>query len=141
MTTFSALEALAGLSHQEAADYLSVRIDTVQSWASGRRRCPQGAIERLIDLIRDQESTAAETMAKIAADGAVAEEWFDLVCPSDDHRARVLGWPSVGAWAAMTARIIAGSPRNVRIVTRESKPTTACAGIVPGRNMPEIPNE
>lgn len=37
MNAFEAMRLRCGLTQQEAADYLKVRLDTVKSWSSGRR--------------------------------------------------------------------------------------------------------
>ena len=42
ITLFAACLKLVGLSHEEAAQYLGSRKDTVSSWANGRRQVPDG---------------------------------------------------------------------------------------------------
>ncbi len=124
MTPFALLEALAGLSHREAAEFHKVRPDTVQSWATGRNRCPDGALNELRALIGAQERAAAQAIDIIKDE---APEAVDLGFPADDAEARSLGWPCVGAWAAMAARIIADSPLPVRLVARGATPASAAA--------------
>ena len=112
MTPFALLAALAGLSHREASELLSVRLDTVKSWSSGRNRCPPGALAELKRLIARQERAAREALAMIER-GKPAE--IELGYLADDDEARTLGWPCIGAWGAMAARVIAGSPAPVSL--------------------------
>lgn len=60
MTPFALLLDRCGLSHREAAAYLSVRLDTVRSWSLGRNRTPPGVIEELRLLYRRIELAAVE---------------------------------------------------------------------------------
>lgn len=126
MTPFSLLESLAGLSHREARELLSVRLDTVKSWSSGRNRCPPGALAELKRLIARQERAAREALAMFER-AKTAE--LELGYPADDDEARTLGWPCVGAWGAMAARVIAGSPDPVSLAPRGSTPANAPAGV------------
>lgn len=64
-TTFSAAIAICGLSQQEAADYLDVRLDTVKSWSAGRNPPPEGAWQMLSDLYRRIEDAADYASAQI----------------------------------------------------------------------------
>ena len=124
MTPFALLESLAGLSHREAAEFHRVRIDTVKSWAVGRNACPAGPLIELRALIVEQDRAARETTAIIKR-GKPDE--IELGYPADDHEAQALGWPCVGAWAAMAARIAAATDIPVRFVPRGSTPPTAAA--------------
>jgi len=124
MTAFALLESLAGLSHREAAEFHRVRVDTVKSWAVGRNNCPRGALDELRALIKMQERAARETLAIIKR-GRPDE--IELGCPSDDHEARSLGWPCVGAWAAMAARVAAATDRPIILVPRGSTLASAAA--------------
>ncbi len=127
MTRFSLLAALAGLSHREAAEFHRVRIDTVKSWAVGRNNCPPGPLAELRALIAAQERAARETLAIIER-GKPDE--IELGYPSDDHEARSMpggGWPCVGAWAAMAARILAATDRPAHFVPRGSTLSSAAA--------------
>ena len=124
MTPFALLESLAGLSHREAGEFHGVRIDTVKSWATGRNNCPPGPLGELRALIAMQERAACETLAIIKRGGAAE---IELGYPSDDREARSLGWPCVGAWAAMAARIVAATELAARLVPRGSTSATAAA--------------
>ena len=53
MTLFGALLRRLGLSQSDASTYLDVRLDTVKSWASGRRRVPSSVIGELRELNRE----------------------------------------------------------------------------------------
>jgi hypothetical protein len=124
MTPFALLASLAGLSHREAGDFLSVRPDTVQSWAIGRRECPPGPLDELRGLIARQKKAADEALQLVVQN---APDEIELGFPAGDSEARDLGWPCVGAWGAMAARFIAACPARVRLVPRGSTPATAAA--------------
>lgn len=123
MVPFAMLLGLTGLSQREAADFLDARLDTVKSWSSGRNRCPDGVIEDLSDLAERQERAADEAINAIteAPEGADVEIGY----PVDDVEAQALGWPCVGAWKGMAARVVAFSDKPVRLVPRGSTLATA----------------
>lgn len=130
-TPFALLLQLSGLSHREAADYLAVRLDTVKSWSSGRNPCPDGAIADMRWLIAQQERTAAETLAQIAQlkTDHGSPDAIELGEPLDDDEAQSIGWPCVGAWRGMAARVVANAPQGftIQIVPRGSTPATRAA--------------
>ena len=128
-TPFSLLVLLAGLSQREAGDFLGVRIDTVKSWSSGRNRCPDGALADMRRLVAQQERTASEALAQIEhmESGHGLPDAIELGEPVDDDDARSIGWPCVGAWRGMAARVVAGTDRPVEIVPRGSTPATRAA--------------
>jgi len=113
MTPFSVLCGLCGLSQREVAELVKARLDSVKSWASGRRGCPGGVMEDLRLLAQRQERAAAVALAQIIAAGV---EEVELGYAADDHEARALGWPCVGAQAGAFARIVAGAPAGVRVI-------------------------
>jgi transcriptional regulator with XRE-family HTH domain len=125
LTPFALLTRLAGLSLSEAARFLGVRRDTVNSWSSGRNRTPPGVLAQLRDLVAMQERAAAEALRLIAS--AESEAEIELGYPADDHEAQALGWPCVGAWFGMAARVVAGTDRPVILVPRGSTVATAAA--------------
>lgn len=140
MTPFALLVSLAGLSHREAAAFHRVRLDTIRSVSTGRRsRASDGMITELRRLIAAQERAAAENIAVIAARLTAAEaagQPLDAVVigfPSDDHEAQALGFPCVGAWQAMAARVVAWSPVPVRLVARGADLATAGASAAHGK--------
>lgn len=99
MTPFALLEHLAGLSHREAAEFHGVRIDTVKKWSTGDTPCKPSVLAELRSLIERQE---------LAACAAVELGHTELDDgPADDAEARLRGWPCVGAWSAMAARVLA----------------------------------
>jgi hypothetical protein len=110
MTPFAALLKLAGLSHREAGVFLGIREQQCKDMASGRRRTPPGVIVELSGLIRRQEAAATVGLSQIEDGDA---ETIAIPSPANDAEAAALGWPSVGAWGAMAARIIAGARRPV----------------------------
>lgn len=69
MTTFAASIRLCGLSQQEAAEFLGVRVDTIKSWSAGRNPVPQGVWQMLADLWRRIEDAADNAAASIETDG------------------------------------------------------------------------
>lgn len=129
MTPAALLIALAGLSHREAGGVCRVRIDTIRSWSAGRNRAPPGALNDLRALIARQERAAAEAVAQIAAlvQTRGAPDEIEIGYPADDYEAQSLGWPCVGAWQAMAARVIATAPVRIVLVPRGSTPATAAA--------------
>ena len=127
MTPFALLLGAAGLSHREASDFLQVRLDTIHAWSSGRNNCRPAVLSELRDLIQKQERAAREAIAQIEQARALdpAAE-IELGYPTDDYEAENLGWPCVGAWRAMAARVlVAALP--VRLVPRGSSLATAAA--------------
>lgn len=125
MTSYALLMQVCGLSLREAAELHAVRPDTVKSWSAGRNRPPPGVIAELRALARLIARAADEAAAMIADMPEGAD--IELGYPADDHEARALGWPCVGAWRALAARIIAATDRPVRLVPRGSTGATAAA--------------
>lgn len=70
-TVFSAALKLCGLSHNEAAEYLEVRPDTVHNWSVGRRAVPGGVWDQLAelfdDIYRESEDSAGRNLPGSAA--------------------------------------------------------------------------
>lgn len=135
MTPAAMMITLAGLSHREAAEFLGIRLDTVQSYfrRTGAKSAPTGMLNELRRLIALQQRAADETLTLIAnkmeatkAAGDVLSE-IDIGFPADDYEAQALGFPCVGAWQAMAARVVAGSAVPIRLVPRGTNPATAGA--------------
>jgi hypothetical protein len=74
------------------------------------RRTPPGVIVELSGLVGRQEAAAAVILSQIEGHGG---EPIAISRPANDAEAAALGWPSVGAWGAMAARIVALSPRRI----------------------------
>lgn len=132
MTPLSLLIQACGLSIAEAATFLSVRPDTVEQWARGRRSPHPENIERLralYDSISNAVLAAVEQIDAVMPEGATCEIGY----PVDDHEAQTLGYPCVGAWRAMAAIVIAELDRPVRLVPRGSTPATAAAADAHGK--------
>lgn len=126
MTTLAALLIdRCGLSQREAADVLAVSINTVKSWMAGRASPRPGVIAELRTLYATIERAAGEALAVIAANPDAGE--IELGLASDDDEARGLGWPCVGAQAAMLGLVAARCGRPVRVVPRGSTIATAAA--------------
>jgi hypothetical protein len=123
---FSLLADRCGLSHREAAELHGVRLDTVKSWSAGRNRAPDGVIAELRNLYASIERAAAEA-GEIIRSKAPPDAPIELGLSADDYEARLLGWPCVGAHAAVLGIIAAHVLRPVVIVPRGSTAATAAA--------------
>lgn len=124
MTPFSILRQACGLSQREAAELLGVRLPTVKQWDT-TRQAPDGAIADLRGLyatIRRAADEAFDSMRQVPI-GAEIEIGY----PADDHEARALGFPCVGAWRAMCGTAVARLPHRIVLVPRGSTPGTAAA--------------
>lgn len=134
-TAYALLLDRCGLSQREAAAFHGVRLDTVKSWSSGRNRAPAGAIEELRALYARIERAATEALAQIAALARSHCEpaEIELGLASDDHEAQALGWPCVGAHAAVLGLIAARAGLPVRIVPHGSTAASAAAADAHGR--------
>lgn len=124
MTPFAILIQFAGLSQREAAAFLNLSPSSIDKMARGVRSTPEGIVNELCDLIERQDVAADQALALIVDTGA---ESIELGYPADDHEAQHLGMPSVGAWAAMAARVIANSGTKVVLAPRGSTLSTAAA--------------
>jgi hypothetical protein len=129
---FDLLIQACGLSQRRAADILKVRIDTIKSWASGRRQAPQEVLADLSALVVRIETEAAQLLAQIddLADQHGEHAEIELGIASDDAEARSIGWPCVGAQRASLALVVArGMERGYRfrLVPRGSTVATAAA--------------
>jgi hypothetical protein len=130
-TLYGLLLQACGLSHREAAALHGVRLDTINSWSSGRRETPAGVIADLRALYRSIAGAAAnhaETLREAPDDCAI-----ELGYPAHDHEALALGFPSIGAWRAMAAIVVAQTDRPMILVPRGSTPATAAAVDAHGR--------
>ena len=125
MTAFALLLDRCGLSHREAADLCAVRLDTVRSWSSGRNPAPPGIYAELRRLYAQQQHAASDALVALAQ--APAEAAIELGIAADDHEAQSIGWPCVGAQAAMLGMVVARASRPIRIVPRGSTSATAAA--------------
>ncbi len=102
-TAYALILNRCGLSHTAAAAYLDVRPDTVSSWSSGRNAAPPGVWEQLRALYHQIDRAAAEAVQSIGWGPDVIE----LGLASTDEEARSLGWPCVGAHAAVLGLVAA----------------------------------
>lgn len=121
-TTYALILDRCGLSLREAAEFHGVRPDTVKSWRLGRRAAPPGALAELRALYTRIERAAGEALKEIARQRAGAVE---LGLASDDAEARALGWPCVGAQAAVLGLVAARAKASITVVPRGSTPATA----------------
>ena len=129
MTPIALLINLAGLSQREAAIVLSASPSSVDKMARGVRSAPPGVIAELRSLISQLEhaaATALQQATQLALDHG-APEFVELGYPADDYEAQQLGWPNVGAWRGMAARVVAASPWPVKLVPRGATVGTAAA--------------
>jgi hypothetical protein len=125
ITAYALLLDRCGLSHREAANLHGVRPDTVKSWSAGRNPAPDRVIADLRDLYGRIERAAEEALRLIASRPATDDVELSLV--NDDAEAQSLGWPAVGAQAAMLGLVAARGVRPMRIVSRGSTPASAAA--------------
>ena len=123
MTLIATILRGCGLSQREAADFLGVRLDTLKSWSAGRNPTPQGALDQLHELATRQEQVASEAVEIWQEQGEPSQ--IEIGIASDDHEAQSLGWPCVGAHAAVARRVWEILPQGVavRIVPRGSTAT------------------
>ncbi|ADZ70120.1 hypothetical protein [Polymorphum gilvum] len=124
MTPFTLLLQLSGLSQREAADFLGASPSSVDKWARGARTAPDGVLDELRDLIDRQVEAAGQAL------DLIEEKKMDRVeigFPAGDDEARALGWPCVGAWKGMAARVVAESGLPTDLVPRGSTVATAAA--------------
>lgn len=126
ITATALLLERCGLSHREAAEFLSVRPDTVKAWCAGRNPTPPGVTATLRGLYTRIERAAAEALDVIARDGTGADV-IELGLAGDDDEAQALGWPCASVHAAMLGIVVARAGRPVRLATRGQSPATAGA--------------
>lgn len=89
-------------------------------------------IAELRSLYAKIEKAATEALAVIAvAPGEV--DVIELGVSADNHEAQSLGWPCVGAHAAVLGLVAARCGQPVRIVPRGSTVATAAAADAHGR--------
>lgn len=125
-TTLALLINRCGLSQREAAEFLSSSPSHIDKASSGKRSTPPGQIAELQELYASIESAAAEAVA--AMSGIPAGAAIELGYAADDHEARDLGWPCVGAQRAMLGIVVARlAGREIRLVPRGSTVGTAAA--------------
>lgn len=129
MTPIFALLTLSGLSQREAAAFLGVTLSSVDKMSRGIRGAPDGVIRDLSRLIQTQECMAERALDLIdeAVKSGKLSGPVELGFPSDDQEAQSLGLPTVSAWAAVAARVIAACEWPVQLVPRGSTPATARA--------------
>ncbi|RKF23390.1 hypothetical protein D6851_02655 [Altericroceibacterium spongiae] len=77
-TLYSACLSRLGLSRSEAAKLHGVRIDTINSWATGRRPVPEGAWDDLRqreDLIIERAETIRELWEDAGEPKEISAKW------------------------------------------------------------------
>jgi hypothetical protein len=126
MTPFKLLLNLSGLSQREASDYLNISKSTVDKLSREKFKANEGIIKELRNLIAKQHSAANKALALIHEQAAMPT-YIEIGYPANDREAQTLGWPSVGAWSAMTARIISQCSIPIVFVPGGSIISTAAA--------------
>lgn len=124
MTPFFLLLQLSGLSQREAASFLHAPASAVDKWARGVRTAPDRVLAELKSLIARQDDAAEQALIFIDKQYVTS---IEIGFPVDDHEAQSLGWPCVGAWRGMAARVIANCQLPIDLVPRGSTPATAMA--------------
>ena len=74
---FRALRELCGITQQQAADDLGVRVRTVKRWESGEVPAPDDAVRYIADAAADHTRAVRERVGEIAAR---ADPGADEVC-------------------------------------------------------------
>lgn len=128
MTTEIALLAnRCGLSNREAAAFLDVRLDTFNSWSSGRNPAKPGPTQELRHLYQTIDRAARQAIATIA-EKAPAGSDIELGYCADDYEAQRLGFPFASVHRAMLGIVVAAlDGYNVRLSPRGSTIGTAAA--------------
>ena len=101
MTLFGALREAAGLSLQEAADFHGVRLDTIKSWTSGRRRAPPDAINKFRALLASQEVESLKLAPEVSN---LSAEALAAMLTSDTTADAAIGWPSASVYNTILCR-------------------------------------
>lgn len=115
MTPFILLLQLSGLSQREAASFLKSSPSSVDKWARGVRTAPDGVLDEMRTLISKQSEAADEALDLLDQQHP---DLVELGYPSDDREAQSLGWPCVGAWKGMAARVVAECQSPVSLIPR-----------------------
>ena len=131
-TPFALMLQACGLSLPEAADLHGVRLDTVESWSAGRRPAPRPVLAALAALATRIEAAATAALDEIAriAEKLGPAEAVELGLAADDHEARRLSFPCVGAHRAVLVRVLAAGiadGHHFKIVPHGSTSSTATA--------------
>lgn len=104
MTPFGLLLKLSGLKQAEAAAFLDVAPVTIDKMARGARSTPSGIMAKMRALIADQQRAADEMLDFL---DQMEPPEVEIGYPADDVEAQHLGLPTVSAWSAMIARVVA----------------------------------
>jgi len=124
MTPFGLLLKLSGMTQAEAAAYLNVSKVSVDKMARGQRGTSAGVLAQMRELIRQQQAAADEFMEMV---DEMSPPEIELGYPADDYEAQQLGMPTISAWMAIAARVIAEADVPVILVPRGSDLVTAAA--------------
>ena len=132
MNLYKALLDVSGFTQKGAADFHSVRLDTVKSWCGGRNQAPVGVISALADLIERMSTAIDEAIAQIDEMQTQhgSPQTIELGFCADDFEAEALGWPSASVHSRVIGTIAASATAagyDVKIAPRGSTPATAAA--------------
>ena len=114
---------------------LNARLDTIKAWSSGRNPTPPGVLAEMRALYGKIDRAAAEAIDTIRSQ-AGSDGMIELALAADDHEAQGLGWPCVGAQAAMLGLVVAAVENPARIVPRGSSIGAAAAADAHDRILP-----
>lgn len=112
-TAFDALRRLCGLSMPETADYLDVRVDTVEKICAGKSWHSPGLAKELAALHQRQHDEAGRILSE-AAPGEILQ----LEMSSTNDEAIELGWGSVGGHFVVAALVALKWEWRIEIVAR-----------------------
>lgn len=129
MNLFKLFLQSSGLSQREAAAFLNVRPDSVNSWSSGRRTAPDGVLYQLSELI-DLQGRMVDAALDVIEQHPDAEE-IEIGYCADDHEAQSLGLPFKSCHDAVIRRIVEALDEECRedivLVPRGSTVSSAAA--------------
>jgi hypothetical protein len=112
-SVYDLLRVACGLSQQEAADFHEVRLDSIKSWCSDRRRAPVLVVAQLQVLMRNIERAGEEFAAKLKPD--YAKNACIIGMPQTEKDAKACGFPSLAAQMRAIAIAISRLPDGVAI--------------------------
>lgn len=112
-TTFKLLLQSSGLSRSEAAQFLDVSEESVRSWYTGRRNCPDGVIEDMYTLIDRQEGEALQALDVIENSPDNLQE-IEISAPATDKESLSIGWPCFNAQLASFRRLLEMADNDTR---------------------------
>lgn len=116
MNAFTIMRERCGLSLQEAAAVLAVRLDTVKSWGSGRRGAGGEVLHELRAFYVAVQAEGTRLALRIAAlvEGRDLQKVaIGIAAATDDREAKKHGLPVAGAWHAAVGIAMVSLPEEL----------------------------